>query len=85
MQRRSKQLIAALALALLAGCAKEGDIKPGPPLPVRQYVKVPPELTKRCEWPKNWPKRRVLESNAVRGACLIQYEGQMDGIEKLKP
>lgn len=54
------------------------------PLPVRQIIDVDPELLKRCEWPKDWPKRRVLESNRIRGKCLEQYEGQLDGIEALK-
>lgn len=73
----------AVVLMALGGCAAA---QPAPQLPEirREYVPVPAELVKRCPWPKNLPKRRVLESNAARGACLEQYEGQLDAIGGLK-
>lgn len=84
MRRRAGQLIP--LVMLLAGCHA---VKEAPPrvklveVPVRQYVNVPPALLARCEWPKDWPKRRVLESNAIRGKCLEQYEAHIDEIGKL--
>ncbi len=88
MRNRAGQLIILAAVLVLTGCP--GNVRTPPPkaevveLPVRQYVDVPAELLKRCEWPKDWPKRKVLESNRLRGACLEQYEGQFDSIGKLR-
>lgn len=78
---RARLLILA---ALLAGCTSMPSRVQTVTLPVRQYVPVPAELLKRCNWPRDWPKRRVLESNRIRGACLAQYESQLQGIESLK-
>lgn len=78
-----------LLLPLLAGCPLQA--RPTPPkievvkLPVRQYVPVPPELRKRCDWPKRAPLKDVVEVSRQRRACLEQYESQFDGIDKLQP
>lgn len=76
-----------IGFILLSGCTTGPSTKPvnPEPLPVRQYVTVPPELTKRCTWPKAPPLKDVIEAARQRKTCLIQYEGQLDGIEKLKP
>lgn len=78
------RFLALILLApLLAGCP--GPVRDDPPKPeiVRQYVPVPPELRKRCAWPRTHPNSKVFESNEARGKCLKVYEGQLDGIDKL--
>lgn len=70
----------------LAGCPLVKDAAPAVQLvevPVRQYVNVPPELLKRCDWPKKAKLADVIEVARKRRACLEQYEGQFDGIGKL--
>lgn len=78
-----RALIPLLCL-LLAGCPLRKPDVPEPQI-VRQYVPVPRDLTQRCEWPRNRKPSQVFESDAIRGKCLKQYEGQLEAIESLKP
>lgn len=76
-----------ILLPTLAGCPMVKDKHPVVKLvevPVRQYVAIPPELLKRCDWPKKAPLHDVIEVARKRRACLEQYEGQFDGIGKLR-
>ena len=71
-----------LLLVGWTGCERKPD---PPPQIVRQYVPVPRELTQRCAWPRQHKNSEVFESNAARKKCLLQYEGQLEAIESLKP
>ena len=65
MHCRARLLIVS---AFLVGCTTVPTPPAVEPLELvqREYVQVPAELVKRCQWPKAWPKRRVLESNRIR-------------------
>lgn len=80
-----QRLLIVLLVLVLPACAGTSPVKPTDPLPVRQYVPVPKELTKRCVWPKVAPLKDVIEAARKRKTCLLQYEGQLDGIEQLRP
>lgn len=71
-------------LMMLGGCSSVPAKIEMVELPVRQYVPVPPELTKRCAWPKSAPLSDVIETARKRKTCLQQYEGQLQAIEGLK-
>lgn len=82
-----QRLLIITLVVVLSACGAAGPVKPSLPesLPVRQYVPVPKELTKRCTWPKVAPLKDVIEAARKRKTCLLQYEGQLDGIEQLHP
>lgn len=79
-------LIAALALAL---CACGRETKPAPPpivieKAVKHYVPIDRELRKRCDWPKDAKPSEAIEVARKRRECLVQYETQLDGIDRVE-
>lgn len=83
------RLLTTLTVAsLLAACgANRQVVKPAKEViekPVKYYVPIDPDLRKRCKWRDNAPIGAIFEVSGERKACLIQYEIQLDGIDRVQ-
>lgn len=83
------RLLTTFAVAsLLAACgAHRQAVKPAKEViekPVRYYVPIDPDLRKRCKWRDSAPIGAIFEVSGERKACLVQYEIQFDGIDKVQ-
>ncbi|MGH8032804.1 MAG: hypothetical protein ACREO8_10680 [Luteimonas sp.] len=83
------RLLTTLAVAsLLTACgANRQVVKPAKEViekPVKYYVPIDPDLRKRCKWRDSAPIDAIFEVSGERKACLIQYEIQLDGIDKVQ-
>ena len=85
-----KLLLFALAVLLVA-CGTDRDLSRGIPpapevvqVPVPTFVPIDKRLTARCTWRKSAPLEVMPSVARERKKCLEQYEGQLDGIEKVQ-
>jgi hypothetical protein len=88
MSHVARLLTALAAASLLAACgANRQVVKPAKDViekPVKYYVPIEEDLRKRCKWRDTAPIGQIFEVSGERKACLIQYEIQLDGIDKVQ-
>lgn len=83
-------LTMAAVAAFLAGCAGAPVPKGNPPapaiieMPVHVYVPIPPELTKRCQWPRGGKPSQAMDVANKRKTCLVKYELLFERIEQVQ-
>lgn len=74
---------------LLAAC-HAAPIKPTVPapavikVPVATYVPIDAALTKRCRWVRDGKPSEVFDVSNGRKRCLLQYEAQLDAVERVQ-
>ncbi len=74
---------------LLAACSGQQS-KVNPPaamvveVPVATYVPIDAALTRRCSWARDGQPSEVFAVSNGRKRCLLQYEAQLDVIEKVQ-
>ncbi len=84
-----KRLALLTAASLLAACSgKQPKVNPPAPtvveIPVATYVPIDAALTKRCQWVRDAKPSQVFEVSSGRRNCLLKYEAQFDGIERVE-
>lgn len=90
MSHVARLLTTITAVLLLTACGANRQAVKGTPAkeviekPVRYYVPIDPDLRKRCKWRETAPIGAIFEVSGERKACLIQYEIQLDGIDKVQ-
>lgn len=52
--------------------------------PVKVYVSIGKELTKRCPWKRNIKPSESMAGSKERGDCAEQYERQLGAIEQVQ-
>ena len=87
---RAVRVALGLALLVLAGCKSAGATQPDVPVstvievPVKVYVPIEANLTKRCPWPLGAKPSQAVEVAKKRRECLEAYERQLDAIGKVQ-
>lgn len=90
MSHVARLLTGIVAVSLLAACGatrqvvKADTAKDVIEKPVKYYVPIEADLRKRCKWRDTAPIGQIFEVSGERKACLIQYEIQLDGIDKVQ-
>lgn len=81
-------LIALMLLGLAAcGSAPRKENAPAPDVvqvPVATFVPISGGLTQRCAWPVAGKPSEVFAVANGRKRCLLQYEAQLDAIERVQ-
>ncbi|WP_040006568.1 hypothetical protein [Stenotrophomonas sp. SKA14] len=78
-----------LAVSVLVAC-QAAPTKPNPPpaavitVPVTTYVPIDAQLRKRCKWVKEAPPSAVFDVSNGRKRCLVQYEAQLEAIDRVQ-
>lgn len=83
-----RHILLIAAALLLCACGKEvtRPTLPAPPavisVPEKHYVPLEPWFTRRCSWVRDGKLEEMPTVSRGRKACLVQYEDQLDAIER---
>ncbi len=78
-----------VVVLVLAGC-RSAPQKSNPPapkvleVPVATFVPIDGALTRRCQWEAEGKPSAVFSVANGRKRCLLQYEAQLDAIERVQ-